>query len=230
MKFVSRIVGFVVSSALACSCLSGAAYANATVQVNETGLGNGVWSGSLQLPVQSSAANFWTGFQKIHVNYGTSSASFLAFCLDPFQWSSSTPTTYTQSTLDAYFSTATVNRITQLVDYGYASTLAGPNANLNAGAMQLALWEVANDDGNLHSGGVRATSGTNAALVHQTNTFLSNSASYAGPSLYSFTFFKSSTQQDFVVVTPVPEPTTYAMMLAGMCLLGTMALRRRKFS
>lgn len=223
MTFAPQVTKLVVVGALLSAALIG--NANATsVQVSEVALGAGTYSGGLVLPIQSSAANFWTGFQQIKVTSGAGSNSFQAFCIDPFQWSSGTPTTYDQTTLSPTFSAAKITSITKLFNFGYAGAVGN---NLNAAAMQLALWEVANDDGNLMTGGVHKTASTNAALVTQTNFLLSNYAAASATSLYNFTFYKSTAKQDFVTVTAVPEPEAFAMLLAGLGLMGTV-IRRRK--
>jgi hypothetical protein len=54
----------------------------------------------------------------------------------------------------------------------------------------------------------------------------------AGSSQYSFNLYTNGSKQDYLVatlgsVTPVPEPETYAMLLAGLGLIGFTASRRR---
>jgi hypothetical protein len=221
-SFFSKLVA---GSALLGTLLLGTAHADTSVQVKEVGLGAGMGAGSLTLPLGTN--NWWSGFQTISVQEGASTSSFLAFCLDPFQYSSTTASAYTKTTLDSFFSAATIEKISDLFNYNntYATALSN---NTAAGALQLALWETANDDGVLTSGGVRTNNNTNATLVGATQSLLTNSSSYNGPSNYTFTFYKSSSNQDFIVATPVPEPGTYGMMLIGVGLIGTIASRRRK--
>jgi hypothetical protein len=194
-----------------------------TVQLNETGLGNGMFSGGLQLPVQASPANYWSGFQTISVVDGASTSSFLAFCVDPFQWSSGSLTTYTKTDFSTFFGSR-AGDIVALYNQAYTGSLT---SNGNAAAMQLALWEVANDDKNLATGGVRTVAGTDASLVSGAQSLLTNLNAYAGPSQYSFSLYTSATNQDFLVATPIPEPHTYMMMLAGLGLMGFVARRRK---
>jgi hypothetical protein len=49
-----------------------------------------------------------------------------------------------------------------------------------------------------------------------------------GSTQYSFNLYTNGSKQDYLVasVTAVPEPETYAMMLAGLGLLGFTARRR----
>ena len=207
--------------------------AQAAIQVREAALGNGLASNTLTVPV--TTANIWSGFQTIEVKDTVTNAvsSFDAFCVDPYQYSSSTFTNYTVANLDtASFSATVIGNITKLYNYAYSSTL-GPSAaaDANAGALQLALWEVIADSGavDLYNGNVKAyIPDTNVALRNATDNLLSNYGSYSGPDLYNFTLYKSATNQDFLVATPVPEPETYALMLAGLGLIGLVARRRKQ--
>ena len=54
----------------------------------------------------------------------------------------------------------------------------------------------------------------------------------AGSAQYAFSLYTNASNQDYLVatmgsVTPVPEPETYAMLLAGLGLIGFTASRRR---
>jgi hypothetical protein len=203
-----------------------------TVKIKETGLGNGISSGGLQLPVMSSPANYWSGLQTISVIDGASTTSFLAFCVDPFQWSPGSYTDYstftknTATTVSAFFGSRYAD-ITALFNEAYAGATAS-GGNGAAAAMQLALWEVANDNKNLATGLVHTVSGTNAALTTGAQALLTNLGSFGGPSQYEFTLYTSSSNQDYLVATPVPEPQTYLMLLAGLGLMGFVARRRQR--
>lgn len=220
-----------VSGLAAALLLVGVAHAEAPVNVSESSIGNGNASGGLILPVQSGSANYWVGLQNITVQEGSSTNTFQAFCIDPFQWSSSSYTTYTKTNLSPTFSATKIGQIEDLFSYNdtYAIATTGTSATAKraAAALQLALWEIANDDGVLRTGGVKKTSSTSADLVSDTQDLLTNSASYTDPSLYSFTFYKSGSNQDFIVASPVPEAETLAMMLAGLGMLGAVARRRK---
>jgi hypothetical protein len=208
-----------VSAAMLGSALMSNAHAQA-VQLEQDGTGFGMSSGGLTLPL--GTANFWSGFQKINV--GTASNTFQAFCIDPAQWASTAWTGYTQTTLNPTFSSVAITNITKLFNYGFSGA---DDTNLNAAAFQLALWEVANDDGDLSTGFVQKTSNTKSNLVTATDTLLANYGSASSTSLYNFSFYKSKDNQDFIVATPVPELESYAMMLAGLGLMGTIARRRK---
>ena len=210
-----------------------ASSAHAAIQVREAALGNGLASNKLTVPV--TTANIWSGFQTIEVKDTITNAvsSFDAMCVDPYQYSSSAFTNYTVANLDtASFSATVIGNISTGQGFGRNAGL-GPSAaaDANAGALQLALWEVIADSGavNLYTGNVKAyIPDTNLALRNATDNLLSNYGSYSGPDLYNFTLYKSATNQDFLVATPVPEPETYALMLAGLGLIGLVARRRKQ--
>ena len=220
-SFALRKVAVTVGLA---SCLFSMGVAHAdSVHLKETGLGLGMASGGLVLPVQTSSANYWAGFQTIVVNDTT---SFQALCVDPYQWSPSSDTTYNRSYAVGDFNTffgSKAGDVVALFNEGFAAA----TDNTKAAAMQLALWEVGNDNKNLSNGIVHTVSGTNAGLISATQNLLANLGSYSGPSHYAFTLYTSSTNQDYLVASPVPEPESYAMLLAGLGLLGFMARRRK---
>ncbi len=233
MKLSLRSIGF--SSALIVGAvISGSAFA--AIEVKETTLGNGISSNKLTVPVYTG--NIWSGFQTIavHDTVTNTTKSFDAFCVDPYQFSSSTYSTYTVgglNTTDTSFSSGVIGKITKLYNYAYAGTL-GPSAaaDTNAAALQLALWEVIADSSpDLLSGNVKGYTGqTNASLMTATTNLLANYGSYSGPNNYNFTVYKSTTKQDFLVARPVPEPETYAMMLAGLGLMGVVARKRNRIN
>lgn len=185
---------------------------------------------NMVLPIQSGAQDYFAGSANITVGTTSSNGtSFLAYCIDPFQWAPSTPTAYTLSSLSSLGSSQATD-VTKLYSQSYASTSGN---NVNSAAFQLALWELAKDDGVLTSGAVHTTSSTNASVVAAANNMISNAKTgAAGLSNYSFNLYTNSNQQDFLVasvssVSPVPEPNTYALMIAGLGLIGFTASRRR---
>jgi hypothetical protein len=235
-----------------CSGLVAATGANAApdVYVKETGLGAGLASGSLTLPAPSGTNNWWTGFQTISVAsdaLGTGATSFLAYCIDPIHLSSGAFLPYVAPATANNVATAFATQATtiqKLFNNYYFGTVSGGNTAANAGAFQLALWEIANDDGNLATGGVQANGSTNATLVSGASAILSSlgGLTLAGNHQYDLTVYlvdraaegnANPPGQDYIVATQssvvmsVPEPETYGMLLAGFGLMGLIARRRR---
>jgi len=213
----------ITASLIAGVFLAGSAYAEVTVK-RLSPLGAGM---SVNLTLPAGTGNYFSGFQNIEVVNGSNTSSFAALCVDPIQYSSTGPTNYTTPGFGAFFGTTKAAEITQLYNYAYAGTLGN---NQNAAAFQLALWEIANDNQNLGTGGVHTTGSTNGSVAAAAQLLLTNFSSAATSPSYSFAVYQSNTLQDFLVATPVPEPGTYAMFLAGLGLMGAIARRRTKAS
>ena len=116
--------------------------------------------------------------------------------------------------------------IKRLYNEAYVGTLSGPNANLNAASFQLALWEVANDNRDLSTGQVKNTASTQLSIVAGAQTLLDGVNAASSTQHYRYDLYTSSLNQDFLVASPIPEPATYAMMLAGLGLFGFAARRK----
>ena len=190
---------------------------------------------NLVLPVQGGANDYFSG--SLNITTGTSlqngaisdGTSFLAYCIDPFEWSSSSPLSYNVAALSTLGSTQAAD-VSKLYSQSYAST---DGNNVNSAAFQLALRELAKDDGVLTSGAVHTTNSTDASVVAAAASMIDNAKhGAAGSAQYSFNLYTNTGNQDYLVasmgsVTPVPEPETYAMLLAGLGLIGFTASRRR---
>lgn len=110
------------------------------------------------------------------------------------------------------------NRLSQLLTYALPLVQTSGDST----ALQLAIWNVVYDsDNSVSSGTFAATSAYNAGA----NSFLTSSLNTNGT--VAINVLHSATQQDFVI-TPVPEPSTYALMLAGLAGIGFVARRRAR--
>lgn len=168
----------------------------------------------------------------------TPDSSFQAYCVDPFQYASASYRSYEKSALSSFLSASAqkLADVTSLFAHAYAGTIG--NATKAAG-FQLALWEVFSDDRNLASGNVFTTTRTNGAAVAEANSLLANvaAASWTTPAEdYDLTIFSNGQAQDYLAATlgvgpsttPVPEPESAALMLAGLGLLGFASRRREE--
>ncbi len=159
------------------------------------------------------------------VQFGTN--SFYAFCVEPLVAFNGSSNNYSAGNFSASDS---VKRLYE----GYYSSVMSSNLNNpapKAKAFQLALWELNNDNGNLLNGSLRFNS-LNNAVVADANAMLTTAlGSGVIQNLYQFTAYTSTgagmSSQKLLAVTPVPEPETYAMMIAGLGLLGFFARRKK---
>jgi len=207
---------------------STSSFAQTYVAESTTASGMGL---NLVLPVNSpstDAGNYWTGMLNITPSQtqGGAGSTFAAFCIDPSQYSNDGVANYSVSSGLGALGSTNAAWVSNLYSQNYASSIGN---STSAAAFQLALWDLAKDDGNLTTGSVQATASTNSAVLNLANSMISGAKSGPGSSPYSFTVYTSPTAQDYVVasVTPVPEPETYAMLLAGLGLIGGIARRRK---
>ena len=228
---------------IASTSLAAGSVSAAPVLIKETGLGNGMATGGLVLPVASGAQNYWSGLQTLLID---NTRSVLAFCVDPWEWSSNQNQSYVTSSLDGIFGNAKASFIRELYSDSYASTLqTGSTGNLNAAAFQLALWEIIADDNpnatglqtSLANGLVSKVKNTNKDIVQTAQAMLGNINGSFGPTQYSFELFTSGTSmgqsgragyQDFLVAHRVPEPGTFGLLAGALGSLALTGWRRRK--
>jgi hypothetical protein len=157
-----------------------------------------------------------------------STTSFVGYCVDPFQWASSSFHEYGAMLLEDFLDASRFQQVAKLFGHAYEDSLMG---STQAAGFQLALWEVFNDDGRLDQGAVRVTGTTNNAVRQSAQTLLDSLASWTGNGTnYELTFYQNATHQDYLAVTgplsPTPEPESYALLLAGLGLIGLVARRR----
>lgn len=114
-------------------------------------------------------------------------------------------------------------------DYGNASLRAG-----DANALQNAIWFL---EGEISTIGSGLSTTTQASQIAQAQNWVdeANAAGWTGLggvqvlNLYRGANFATHAQ-DQLYITPVPEPETYVMLLAGLGLMGFVARRRQQRS
>jgi len=218
MKFIKHWAIF----AMVLGVSLGAQAETASVKYTGTAIGKSV---NVQIPLGTQ--NFFLGSYNVQES---GVGSFLAYCVDPTQWVSTSYKAQDKFSLGLghFLTDATVryNNVTSLFSHAYADSLT--NATKAAG-FQLALWEVFNDDLNLNTGVVKKTDSTNVTVLSEAQSLLGNLAnnSWSGASIdYQFTVYSSASYQDFITVTAVPEPESFALILAGLGLVG-FSVRRK---
>lgn len=104
---------------------------------------------------------------------------------------------------------------------------SGVNSADTTTAFQLAAWEIMYEkpgSGYSLDSGAFTESG-NATARNLADQWLGNLGTVSNVNV---SLLASPDHQDFLVTTPVPEPSTYAMLLAGLGLLGWTTARRTK--
>ena len=151
-------------------------------------------------------------------------ASFVSYCVDFYQWLpsfGSVNNSYTMVDAGGYFGTR-LDSVERL----FSGRIAQVDTAVEQAAFQIALWEIryeaAGNAFDTMTGSARfSDAGDDARSLAQ--TYLTGLADYR--QTMSVSVLSSGTHQDVVFAAPVPEPSTYALMLAGV---GFMARRRSR--
>lgn len=179
------------------------------------------------------------GFQTDNLTTGD---SFQSWCVDIFHnFYFPTATTDNKVTAASLLGLTKANDLGRLYTYVNTLPLAHPigsklSSNADAAAFQMAVWEVVNEGaGNSYNLGANnfRVSGTGAAEGQGWLDYLN--ANPTSTNAYNVNIWSVQNQgpngwgaQDVAVFAPVPEPETYAMMLAGLALMGFIARRRMR--
>lgn len=159
-------------------------------------------------------------------------ASFEAFCVELAQ-------SHSLSGMQSYtVGSFSGNQSRQL--QGLFSTSYGRlSSDQDRAAFQTAIWEITHEvpGSSLDASqgafqfaylNLDSTAQQDSDFLNKVNGFLLAADRYEGPAKYTLTKLESSTYQDLVTVTAVPEPGTYAMLLAGLGVVGFVARRRQQ--
>jgi hypothetical protein len=163
--------------------------------------------------------------------------SFSAYCVELAQYTSTSLQTYQVGS----FNTSQGSNLQKLLSANYASV----DTNTERAAFQIAVWELTHES---KAGRFSVTEGPNdkdgqgfnlndssknyGALVSQVNSYLDAGAAYQGANLYQVEKLSNANHQDLMrfnalpPVTAVPEPSSYALLMAGLGVVGFLSRRR----
>ncbi len=155
-------------------------------------------------------------------------SSFVTFCAELTQ-DFVLGTTYTDysviSAAAAGWSPATSTALDHAMSYFLGA--GAPTGPVSSAVAQSAIWEIIYETTGTYafgSGGMKIAGSdpatTSALASFDFSTVLSAPITYHVSELYS------ESHQDFLVASPVPEPSTYALILAGLAGVGFVARRR----
>jgi hypothetical protein len=188
---------------------------------------NGYGVAEFQLPYASSAPtdqNKLVGAGGINTVFG--GASFTSYCVDLYQ-ELSLNTQYSNYHEVSGAAHSFVNS-SAATDIGRLFTAFGTNLNsaVDQAGFQIALWEISYETSGAYdvTAGAAIFKGSDGAALTRASFYLSNLAAQSNVNVW---VLESGTNQDMVHVTPVPEPSTYALMLAGLGAVGFVSRRRR---
>ena len=218
-----------------------------TVNVNYTG---GVWYDSTQGNVSVNVNGGSGGFKTYDLTTDPNRNSpFQTFCVDIFHDFNFAVQSvdYSPTSSPSGLSTYAINNLDRLYTMYHSkidSTSIKSSTAVNESAFQLAIWAIVNDGAainqsgvfDLNGGPIQFSNDSTGSAISTAKSWLNSLAN--ATSNYNAQFLMVQNQgpanswgaQDvvyFTLASPVPEPQTYAMLLAGLGLVGFLARRRK---
>ena len=160
----------------------------------------------------------------------TTGDTFKAWCVDIFHDLALSQSYNLQSASAFYTNLGDAGKATALTHLA-SNSLASVTDAEHSAAFALAIWEIVNEtsgSGYSLTGGNFTGTSANSNVVTYANSMLGNLSGTITMTANVWAQDNPGTTQDLVVFAPVPEPETYAMMLAGLGLMGFVARRRKQ--
>lgn len=178
----------------------------------------------------SQTSDYLTG----SMSYVTSTGlSFEAFCVELGQGHALSSAGLQTYTIGSFTGTQA-----QQLQGLFSSSYASVDTAQEKAAFQTAIWEITHES----TGTLSATSGSfgfqylsetstlaeDSSFASLVDSYLQAAQTYTGSSLYTLTKLSNGSYQDLVTVSSVPEPESYALLLAGLGVVGFVARRRQR--
>lgn len=184
------------------------------------------FTGSQQVSI-SGAGNFPSAYAG--QLYGSlNGASFKTYCVDLYQ-AAYLQTTYTDYSVVSGVTAFGATKSTE-IDHllSYFATHLDTSRSPDSALAQAAVWEVLYEKGSSYdiAKGTFSVFSTAGSTEKAFTSFDWNAVAATPITLHADQLYSAS-EQDFIRVTPVPEPSTYAMLAGGLGALGFVARRRR---
>lgn len=151
----------------------------------------------------------------------STSADYLAFCVDFDTWADTGVTNYSSA------STTPSLAVQSLYESSYSQVTSGGYDANKAVAFQLALWTITNPS----KVSISAPGGDplSASIAQDALNMISAASSYSGAyGHYAYTLYSSADSQSVMAAAAVPEAETWAMMAAGLGLVGLIGRRQKR--
>jgi len=157
--------------------------------------------------------------------------SFMTFCLDPHQIFATG--TYNRVLADDHFQFSTINDTqTHLMQRLWFNAFSGSALTAStAAAFQYAVWEIANDGGVIDLASPASLTNriavTPATTLYTDAMALLTAAQAVGGETPLYVLENATTQDLLLIIptNPVPEPSTWAMLLGCLGLMGFIGRR-----
>lgn len=207
--------------------------ANAAFQIDSYSWAPGSLYANIQYTPSSLTRNVGVGrFHLLGTEIGTGlTASFLTYCVDVFR--NLTPAVFDFAPIGTIVPDATKqDQLLALITNADPLIASAANKNEAAAAVQLAIWEITNEDTNVYDFGtgtfLSSGGNTNGARA-LAQTYLDNVTNgiWTAPVNGQLRVLYSENSQS-QILAGVPEPSTWMMLIGGMAFVGFAARRRTR--
>lgn len=220
--------GSFLRSALAVTLALGAQIASAQSLSADVGEGSVVKLNWSSLGSQAAGNGVYSGSV---VSGPGAGSSFASFCLEHNETFYLNTNTFVKSVSTTTTTNDPLSAQTAWLFTQYSNQAAGYTATDNAKnlSMQQAFWSLENETGYLYSQiNSQAKTWVDAANLAVSSGAWSGLGTVKVMNLYKDASYSVSAQDQLVMLAPVPEPETYAMLLAGLGLMGAVVRRRKQ--